>query len=58
MKKIEISIRDVRSTVEIPDNCQHPTPTVECNAINPREPECDCRWCVYNKEYLKANINP
>ena len=50
MKKTEIT-----TGVSIPANCQHPTPNVECNAINPREPECDCRWCVFNAQFNKAD---
>lgn len=46
-------------------NCQLPkfmTP-FQCEAVRTRLiAECDCRWCVFNREFNKANripiINP
>lgn len=36
-------------------NCNHPNqPVAECKAIHPSNPECDCRWCVFNKQYKQA----
>jgi hypothetical protein len=38
-------------------NCTHPE--LECKSINKHHDrsDCDCRWCVYNREYCKANIS-
>ena len=46
--------------VHIPDNCQHRQiwPPLNCKAPHRSNPECDCRWCVFNKEFNKANIIP
>ena len=57
MKTIRIDVKGLTKTIMRPDNCQHPTvyPPVHCEAVNRHNPECDCRWCVYNKEFGKAN---
>ena len=41
-------------------NCNHPEflAPVECKALHPSHPDCDCRWCVFNKEFNKANRIP
>jgi hypothetical protein len=59
MKKILIDINGNDRVVFIPDNCNHPVinPRPRCEALNRNNPECDCRWCVFNREFLKANGN-
>jgi hypothetical protein len=56
MKEIIVKDKGVDEVVIIPDNCNHPVinPRPKCRAINQRQPECDCRWCTFNKEFLKA----
>ena len=57
MKEIGFDLADGRSgKVLIPGNCQHPQihPRPMCNAVHPSHPYCDCRWCVFNKEFLQA----
>jgi hypothetical protein len=60
MKKIEIETTHVNKVVMVPDNCNHPqiNPRPKCEAINHNNPECDCRWCVFNREYSQADTNP
>lgn len=43
-------------TFEIPENCNHPIliAAADCKAPHHTNPECDCRWCVYNKEFNQA----
>lgn len=43
-------------SVLLPANCNHPlTKNVGvCFAVHPSHEECDCRWCVYNKEFCQA----
>lgn len=58
MDKTTINTESIRkSGVAIPENCSNPKPNpfVKCFAIHPSHPECDCRWCVYNKEFCQAN---
>lgn len=57
MKKVTIDILNRQKVVLIPDNCNHPNidPRPKCDAINLHNPECDCRWCCFNREYCKAN---
>lgn len=58
MKKFSFDLADGRQgEVTIPDNCQHPFihPRSKCYAVHPSQPECDCRWCVFNKEFAQAN---
>lgn len=57
MKEVRFDLEDGRyGKVMIPSNCKHPFiyPRPECNAVNPNNPECDCRWCVFNAEYKQA----
>lgn len=55
MKKIVVEMKgEERKMAIVPDNCKHPNLLVTCNAYNTSNPECDCRWCVFNKEYNKA----
>jgi hypothetical protein len=36
-------------------NCNHPNyPAMDCKAIHFSKQECDCRWCVFHKEFNKA----
>lgn len=35
------------------ENCTKKGQT-RCDAVNKRHPECDCRWCVFNKEFNQA----
>jgi len=60
MKRIQIETPSTEKVVMIPDNCNHPqiNPRPRCEAINHNNPECDCRWCVFNREYCKANRIP
>ena len=43
-------------------NCQHPqflAPLTDCKAVKTQNvSDCDCRWCVFNKEFNKANRIP
>lgn len=41
--------------INTPANCQHLDAKVNCMAVHPSHPECDCRWCVYNREFNQAN---
>ena len=57
MKEVGLELKDgIHGTVMIPDNCQHPFICLrsECHAVHPSHPECNCRWCVYNKEFCQA----
>lgn len=60
MKKITIETSGITKVVMIPDHCNHPfiNPRPNCEAVNQRNPECDCRWCTFNSEYLKADRIP
>ena len=46
--------------VKVPDNCQYPILVdsfgnpYKCQAPHRNNPECDCRWCVFNREFHKA----
>ena len=44
--------------VSMPDNCGHPQiyRPLNCKSIHMSHPECDCRWCVFNKEYQQADV--
>lgn len=57
MKKITIKTSSIDKVVMVPDNCNHPAlnPRPNCEAVNRHNPECDCRWCVFNREFCKAN---
>lgn len=64
-KKILVKVGDgLPVAVTVPYNCQNPTPIdkngnpFKCQAPNKFHPECDCRWCVFNKEFHKANPRP
>lgn len=43
-----------------PENCNYPplAPRHRCVTLNRNNPNCDCRWCVYNREFCKANRIP
>ena len=45
--------------LEIPGNCQNRDlyAADACKAPHQSHPDCDCRWCVYNKEFNKAVNN-
>ena len=57
MKTIKIETAKVKATITRPENCRHPQiyPPIDCKAITPREPECDCRWCVFHSRFNKAD---
>ena len=42
--------------ITVPENCSKPKPNpfVKCFAVHPNPPECDCRLCVFNKEFCQA----
>ena len=46
----------IEFVVDIPDNCQKPQifPVEKCKAVSRHNPECDCRWCVFNREFNQA----
>ena len=57
MRKIVIDIDGTSREVLVPQNCKHPVLTKKpCPSIHSSNPECDCRWCVFNKEYCQANL--
>lgn len=39
----------------VPDNCnnQNIREASLCKAVHRSNPECDCRWCVFNKYFNK-----
>jgi hypothetical protein len=57
MKRIEAEIHGEVKVYEIPGNCNHRSIAVAdaCNAPHHSHPDCDCRWCVFNKEYNSLN---
>ena len=57
MREIRIDTDEIQGVVTIPDNCRYPIlyPEHDCVAVNRRNPECDCRWCVFNKEFGQAH---
>lgn len=54
MKTINYEVGGKVNTVHIPDNCKYPLIERVCQAPHRANPECDCRWCCFNKEYCKA----
>ena len=45
-----------------PVNCNHPQNLYSgigwnCKAVNKSDNDCTCRWCTFNREFLKANGN-
>lgn len=57
MKEVTIDTATGKGVkVMIPGNCQHPQihPSPQCNAVHPSHPDCDARWCVFNKEFNQA----
>ena len=55
MKKVMVYVRPGEGAeVEMPGNCNHPHVVVTCYAVHPSHPDCDCRWCVFNKEFKQA----
>ena len=57
MKKVTVETSNATGVVLVPDNCQHKQvfPPIICKAPHRSNPECDCRWCVFNKEFNQAN---
>ena len=57
MKRIEYHpVHGTVTVYEIPSNCCNPSipAAATCKAPNPSYPDCDCRWCVHNKEFNQA----
>ena len=55
MKKVVVYVVPGKGAeVEVPDNCEHPSVMFNCHAVHPSHPDCDCRWCVFNKEFCLA----
>ena len=57
MKRIKTELYGTVTVYNIPGNCQNPCIAAAdaCKAPHHSHPDCDCRWCVHNKEYNSLN---
>ena len=56
MKIINYHLHGTVNVYTVPGNCQNPNITAAdaCKAPHPSHPDCDCRWCVHNKQFNQA----